>query len=192
MQPTVIGEKLVGFFLWNLDSYIKWKPILCMQNSGLSIPTRVYWSTWLQCEDKCYALGMCDILRGWDTSTNIWKYELWDLIKIYGQSLQNTLEILHVYSKMTIPHVMFDKIICREYSLRINLYAVVYSLLALLLLVESNVLYRNCSKINMYRNKALQKPYSTTLHAKVKLVTNYSYHWCDWKKCVKIKICLAK
>lgn len=43
-----------------------------------------------------------------DTSTNVWKCEevYLNLIKVYGQSLQNILEIPHLYSKMKTLLVM--------------------------------------------------------------------------------------
>lgn len=105
---------VVFFFLINVDNYIKWKPILWMQNSGFSIATRVYWSIWPQREGKCHFWGMCDILRSRNISINIWKCELWEVylnfIKVYGQTLQNILEILHLYSKMKFFLSCFTKI----------------------------------------------------------------------------------
>lgn len=90
--------KEIFFFWWNLDSFMK-TDFKCMENSGWGIPTRVCWSNWPQCEDKCYVLGMSDILRSGNTSTNK-KMKIWTLrsilkllIKIYGNSLQNILEI---------------------------------------------------------------------------------------------------
>lgn len=41
-----------------------------------------------------------------------------------------------------------DKVIGREYSLRIKLFVVVYFLLVLLFFVELNVLYCNCLNID--------------------------------------------
>lgn len=61
---------------------------------------------------RFHVLGMCDILRrSGDTSSNVvWKCELKEvylnLIKVYGQSLQNILEIPNVYSKMKTLLVM--------------------------------------------------------------------------------------
>lgn len=109
-----ILENSCFFFLINVDNYIKWKPILWMQNSGFSIATRVYWSIWPQREGKCHFWGMCDILRSRNISINIWKCELWEVylnfIKVYGQTLQNILEILHLYSKMKFFLSCFTKI----------------------------------------------------------------------------------
>lgn len=98
MQLTDNGEK-VFFFLMKLCIVISNENrFYIMQNTGFSLPTTVYWSTWPHCEGKFHILGMCDILRrSGDTSTNVWKCELKEvylnLIKVYGQSLQNILEI---------------------------------------------------------------------------------------------------
>lgn len=73
IKLTVITEKFFCFFWWNSDSYIKWKLIICIVNSGWSIPTRVCWSTWLHWDDKCYVLGMCNIHRS-----------AWTLVTICG------------------------------------------------------------------------------------------------------------
>lgn len=58
----------------------KYSSYICTENSWVSIPTRMSWSTWPQCENiRCFVSVTCDIYRSGDTSNNIWKYELWEV-----------------------------------------------------------------------------------------------------------------
>lgn len=58
-------------------------------------------------------LGMCDILKSRDTSTNFWKYELWEAnwnswLPFMTSFCKNILEIFHLYSRMTVPHAILS------------------------------------------------------------------------------------
>lgn len=66
------------FFWWNLDTFMK-TDFKCMENSG--------WTYRPECVGQhgrnvrmCYVLGMSDIIRSGNTSTNKeWTYELWEV-----------------------------------------------------------------------------------------------------------------